>query len=93
MVALASRLSLKQAAAGDNRLVDSENRVVRSQMTVTRYASAADADRDDAAFWAQIPVEARVLEVWRLSRELWRLSGTDPDESGLCRSIARLHRR
>lgn len=62
-------------------------------MTVRRYATAADADRDDLAFWQQLSEADRVLQVWRLSQELWRLSGARPDESRLCRSVARVRRR
>jgi hypothetical protein len=62
-------------------------------MTVRRYATSADADRDDLAFWQQMSEADRVLQVWRLSQELWRLSGTHSDESRLCRSVARVCRR
>ena len=61
------------------------------RITARRYASAADAERHDLEFWMQIPDAERVLQVWRLSQEQWRLSRL-PDESGLCRSVARLHR-
>ena len=54
---------------------------------------AADADREDRAYWQQIPEAERVLEAWRLSQELWRLKGGPPHESGLCRSVARVRRR
>ena len=62
------------------------------RVTARRYASAADADRHDLEFWMQIPEAERVLQVWRLTQEQWRLAKL-PDESGLCRSVARLHRR
>ena len=64
-----------------------------SRMTVRRFASSADADRHDLEFWAQIPEADRIREVWRLSQELWRLRDDLPDEPGLCRSVARVHRR
>lgn len=73
--------------------MESNPEVPRRQVTITRYASAAEADRHDADYWRQIPEDERVLEAWRLSCELWRLSGVDPDEPGLCRSVARVHRR
>ena len=63
------------------------------RVTGRRYASAAEADRHDLEFWMQIPVAERVLQVWRLSQEQWRLSADLRDESGLCRSIAHVHRR
>jgi hypothetical protein len=62
-------------------------------MTVRRYSSAAEADRHDLEYWMQMPDAERVLQVWRLSQELWRLRGERPDEPGLCRSVARVHRR
>jgi hypothetical protein len=49
-------------------------------MTIRRFASAADADREDHAYWQQIPEAERALEVWRLSQELWRLKGGPPHE-------------
>jgi hypothetical protein len=64
-----------------------------SRVTVRRYASAAEADKDDVVFWRQMSDAERVLHVWRLSEEIWRLRGDLPHESGLCRSVARVHRR
>ena len=63
------------------------------RMTIRRFASAADADREDQVYWQQIPEAERALEAWRLSQELWRLKGGPPHESGLCRSVARVRRR
>lgn len=65
----------------------------RAGITVRRFASAAEADRHDLEYWLQIPDADRILQVWRLSEELWRLRGDFPDEPGLCRSVARVHRR
>ena len=79
----------------------------RARMSITRYQSVADADRDDPRYWLQIPEAERVLQVWRLSVEQWRLRpSTDaagpetaerraelPNESRLSRSVARLSRR
>jgi hypothetical protein len=62
-------------------------------MTVRRFASAAEADRHDLEYWQAIPAEERVLQVWRLSEEQWRLAKPSADESGLSRSVARVHRR
>jgi hypothetical protein len=64
----------------------------RSRMTVRVYRSNQAQDRDDAAYWGALPVDVRVLQVWRLSEEQWRLRGEFPDEPGLCRSVARVHR-
>jgi hypothetical protein len=62
-------------------------------ISVRRFASTAEADRHDLAFWMQLSDADRVLQVWRLSRELWLLRGENPDEPGLCRSVARIQRR
>jgi len=62
-------------------------------VTVKRYRSAAEADRDDLQYWQQLSEGERVLQVWRLSVEQWTLRGEPPDEPGLCRSVARIHRR
>jgi hypothetical protein len=57
-------------------------------MNVRVYSSLAAHDRDDARFWAAVPVEERVRQVWALSEAQWRLRGEFPDASGLCRSVA-----
>ena len=62
-------------------------------LTVRRFESAAEADQHDLEFWLQMSDAARVVQVWRLSRELWLLRGENPDEPGLCRSVARVRRR
>lgn len=64
----------------------------RQRMHVRIYPSLSAHDRDDAAYWRDIPVADRVLQVWRLSDEQWRLRGESPNEPGLCRSVARLRR-
>lgn len=64
----------------------------RAAVTVRRFASAAEADRHDLEFWLQIPEAERVLRVWTLSQELWRLKGELRHEPGLCRSVARIRR-
>lgn len=63
-----------------------------ARMEARIYPSLAAHDRDDAAFWAAVPVAERVLQVWRLSEEQWRLRGELPDESGFPRSTARVVR-
>ena len=45
------------------------------KMAVRGYPSAAEADRHDLEFWLQIPERERILRVWQLSQELWRLRG------------------
>lgn len=65
----------------------------RARATVRRFASAAEADRHDLEYWRAIPEDERVLEVWRLSEEQWRLAASSPDEPGLSRSVASVRRR
>jgi hypothetical protein len=65
----------------------------RRDVTVRRYASNAEADQHDRDYWKQIPAADRVRLVWTLSVEQWQLAGRLPDEPGLCRSVARIHRR
>jgi hypothetical protein len=74
-------------------MVDDRARARAARMTVARYETAAEADRHDLAFWMQMTEAERVVHAWRLSQELWRLRGDLPDEPGLCRSVARVHRR
>jgi hypothetical protein len=70
-----------------------DDRERRARASVRRYESAAEADRDDLAFWMQMSDSDRILQVWRLSEQLWRLRGDMTDEPGLCRSVARVRRR
>jgi hypothetical protein len=72
-------------------MADATSRTGR--ITVKRYPSADDADRDDLQYWLQLSDAERVLQAWRLSVELWTVRGEAPDEPGLCRSVARVHRR
>jgi hypothetical protein len=62
-------------------------------ITVRKYASFVEADKDDLAYWLRLSPAERVLQVWRLSQEQWQLRGDPPYEPGLCRSVARVHRR
>ena len=64
----------------------------RARMQVRVYRSLAEHERDDPAYWRALPIDVRVLEVWKLSEEQWRLRGEFPDEPGLCRSVARIRR-
>jgi hypothetical protein len=52
-----------------------------------------DEDGFDVEFWAALPADERFAEAWRLSEEIWRVSGKDPGEPGLPRSVARVVRR
>jgi hypothetical protein len=77
----------------DNVVMDDKRQDRVARMTVRRYSSSRAADADDLAYWRQMSDAERVLQTWRLSVELWRLKGELPDEPGLCRSVARVHRR
>ena len=70
-----------------------DDRERRARASVRRYESAAEADSNDLAFWMQMSDSDRILQVWRLSEQLWRLRGDMTDEPGLCRSVARVRRR
>ena len=74
---------------------DAADRVLERarKIVIGRFASAADADREELAYWEQIPEATRALEAWRLSLELWQLAGGTLHEPGLCRSVARVRRR
>jgi hypothetical protein len=65
----------------------------RSRMIVRVYPSLSAQDRDDAQYWRAQPMNERILQVWKLSEAQWRLRGEFPDESGLPRSVARIHRQ
>lgn len=59
-------------------------------MTVQRFASSAEADRHDLAYWQAIPAEDRIELVWQLSLEQWRsqpANHTNPDVTGLSRAF------
>jgi hypothetical protein len=77
----------------DKPVADSDPAERVRRITIRRFANAAEADRHDVEFWRQLSDAERVLQVWRLSQEQWRLRGELPDEPGLCRSVARVHRR
>jgi hypothetical protein len=86
---------VSKAATGgpfcDNQAMDAA-RARRDRMQIRVYPSLAAHERDDAAYWAAMPTEVRVLQVWKLSEAQWRLRGEFPDASGLPRSVARVHR-
>jgi len=63
-----------------------------ARITVRRFVSAAEADRHDAEYWLSLAPAERLLQVWRLSVELWRFRGEFRDEPGLCRSVASVRR-
>jgi hypothetical protein len=73
--------------------MDARREARARRLTVRRFESAAEADQADLAFWQQMSDRERILQVWRLSLELWQLRGEPLHEPGLCRSVASLRRR
>ena len=65
----------------------------RPGITVRRFTSNAEAERHDAEYWRRLRPDDRVRLAWQLSLEQWELLGRKPDEPGLCRSVASVHRR
>jgi len=64
----------------------------RARLTIRRFASAAEADRHDLEFWAELSESERLLQTWRLSQQIWQLRGDPPHEPGLSRSVASIRR-
>ncbi|MGE0592624.1 MAG: hypothetical protein AB7G23_10490 [Vicinamibacterales bacterium] len=62
-------------------------------VTVRRFASMADADREDLAYWRTLSPAERIRLTWQISREQAILAGQPPHEPGLHRSVARVRRR
>jgi hypothetical protein len=73
-------------------IADMDAAARRATMQVRLFASLHEHDREDPQFWKSLPVDVRVSQVWTLSEAQWRLRGEYPDERGLPRSVARLHR-
>lgn len=73
----------------DERAGAAGNRIV----IVKRFASAAEADAHDLEYWHVMPASERLLRVWRLTLDLWRLRGEYTDEPGLCRTVTGVRRR
>jgi hypothetical protein len=65
----------------------------RQGMTGRRFASNAEADAADAAYWLAIPEAERVLQVWRLSLEQWSQRENLDDAPRLHRAITRVRGR
>jgi hypothetical protein len=66
--------------------------IMRPGITTRKTTLERLDDEFDVEFWASIPPDVRFAETWRISEEVWRLSGRDPGEPGLPRSIARIVR-
>jgi hypothetical protein len=77
------------------RLIDLLKTAHRGErrITVRRFANAAEADRHDVEYWRHLSDADRVAYAWRVSQEIWRLSGQVSDERRLCRSVASVSRR
>ena len=80
--------SVDSSGIKDNDHVSSADQR-RARMQVRVYPSIQAHLRDDAAYWAALPAAERVMQVWRLSEEQWRLRGEFRDESDLSICCAR----
>src|SRR5207253_650443 len=71
------RRSPRLSIGPDEEPGDNEEMLSRPPGSVTarRFASNADADRADAAYWQSISDADRIALVWTLSRDLWELRG------------------
>jgi hypothetical protein len=66
--------------------------VEREGISVRVYQSVAEHDADDPNWWLQMTPAERVMMVWRLSEEQYRMKGEFPDEPRLCRTITSVRR-
>lgn len=64
----------------------------RPGVTALVFNSLAEHDRADAGYWAKLPPDVRVMQVWTLSLEQWQLHSGAPYEPGLSRSVACVRR-
>ena len=64
----------------------------RSGATARVFTSLAEHDRADAEYWAALPPDVRVMQVWKLSLEQWQLHSGGAYEPGLSRSVACVRR-
>jgi hypothetical protein len=67
--------------------------VDRSHLRIRRLPLGPAADACDRAEWAAMTPDERVEAVWQVTVLQWSLMGWNPDEPGLCRSVARVVRR
>ena len=72
--------------------MDSVTAERRRRMTVRKFASHAEADAADVAFWRALPETERILQVWRLSLAQWAQTGDVNDASRLHRTVTRVRR-
>lgn len=76
----------------ESRKMDSMS--LRRNIQVRKFNSNAEADAAEKRdLWPPLTPAERIEATWSLSRELWKLKGEGGFEPGLCRSVARLHRR
>jgi hypothetical protein len=59
--------------------------------TVRKFASHAEADAADVAYWRAMPETERILQVWRLSRAQW--GDTEDHAPRLDRTVTHVRRR
>jgi len=61
---------------------------------LVRRSDESDEPNDDPGYWLDLTRGERVELAWELSREAWNLAHPEsPDERGLSRSTAELHKR
>ena len=66
--------------------------VPRAGASARVFRSLAEHDRADAEYWAALPADVRVMQVWKLSLEQWQLQGGDAYEPGFSRFVASVRR-
>jgi hypothetical protein len=65
----------------------------RRRMTVRKFASHAEADAADVAYWRSVSPEGRLEAVWDLVRSYSEMQGQSGDQLRLQRSVCRVERR
>lgn len=61
---------------------------------LVQRSDESNEDADDPGYWLDLSRKERVELAWELSREAWNLAHPEsPDERGLSRSTAELHKR
>ena len=56
------------------------------------FNSLTEHDRADAEYWAKLPPDVRVMQVWKLSLEQWQLHSGVAYEPGLSRFVTCIRR-
>lgn len=69
------------------------NAVRREHLRIRRARLGPEAEALSRADWLALTPDQRVEAVWQVTVLQWSLQGWNPDEPGLCRSVARVVRR